>query len=342
LAALFLFFQAQGSAPLFPPPDPATPTLPPSGIALYFTQPEAGGISAHAAGIEAALTSALDEARRSVDLAVYHIDLESIQEALVRAHRRGVVVRVVVESDNVLEPVIEALGTAGIPVLGDRREGLMHHKFIVIDREQVWTGSMNLTRNDIGRNDNNLVRLFSAELGADYRTEFDEMWADRFGTDSLGDTPYPVLTLNGVPAEVYFSPEDGVAQRIVSLILSATRRVDFLAFSFTSGEIAQAILDRAAAGVSVRGVMDSSQAQGSGTEYDSLREAGIMVRLDGNPGLMHHKLILIDDRAVLTGSYNFSRNAEERNDENALILFDAGLVSRFDQEVTRVFDLASP
>ena len=64
--------------------------------------------------------------------------------ALVKAHRRGVDVRLVMESDNLDSHDPQALKDAGVPVLGDRREGLMHNKFIVIDRTEVWTGSMNI------------------------------------------------------------------------------------------------------------------------------------------------------------------------------------------------------
>ncbi|MGH2627725.1 MAG: phospholipase D-like domain-containing protein, partial [Anaerolineales bacterium] len=261
LAALFLFFEAQGLRA--PSPERGTPAPPPQGVEIeaFFTRPEAGGASVQAGGIEAALAASIESAGKSVDLAVYHLALTSIEQALLRAHRRGVTVRVVTESENMLEPAVAALEAAGIAVLGDRREGLMHHKFIVIDRLQVWTGSMNLTRNDLARNDNNLIRVDSEQLAEDYRVEFDEMWGDRFGADSIADTPYPHLVVRGVPFEVYFAPDDGVAARVVRWIQGATSRIDFLAFSFTSDEIAQAMAERWAAGVAVRGVMDASQAE---------------------------------------------------------------------------------
>jgi phosphatidylserine/phosphatidylglycerophosphate/cardiolipin synthase-like enzyme len=342
LAAVFLFFQAQGRADN--PPSPQVGSATPGGArpGVFFTRPDAQSIPALASGVEYGIAATLDSATHSVEVAVYHINLERIRDSLVRAQRRGVIVRVVTESDNILEPVVAALEAAGIPVLGDRREGLMHHKFLVIDNRIVWTGSMNLTPNDVGQNDNNFIRLESAELAADYLAEFDEMWADRFGPDSLADTPHPRLTVNGIPVEAYFSPDDGVSARIVGLIQGARRTVRFLAFSFTSDEIALAMIERAQAGVDVQGVMDSGQSQGLGTELDRLRQAGIVVRRDGNPGLMHHKVILVDGGAVLTGSYNFSRSAEESNDENGLILFDPDVASLFDQEWERVFALGGP
>ncbi len=82
--------------------------------------------------------------------------------------RRGLVVRMVADSDYLDGEEIQELVDAGIPVLGDRRESLLHHKFMLIDRQEVWTGSLNFTVNGAYRNDNNLVRLVSTELAQDY------------------------------------------------------------------------------------------------------------------------------------------------------------------------------
>ena len=88
----------------------------------------------------------------------------------------------------------------------------------------------------------------------------------------------------------------------------------------------------------VRGVFDESQAKGNlGGEYERLLENGLNVRLDGNPRGMHHKVILIDDRIVITGSYNFSNNAKTRNDENTLIVYSAEIAALYRQEFERVW-----
>ena len=195
---------------------------------VYFSDPQSPAAGTLRGGPDAVLAAAIEDARLSVDIAMYDLDLWSIRDALLDAHRRGVTVRVVAESDNLDEPEFQALIDAGIPVLGDRREGLMHHKFVVIDRLEVWTGSMNFTLNGVYRNDNNLVRIRSSRLAEDYQAEFEEMYiADRFGALSLADTPNPVVTVSDVPIEVYFSPDDGVAARIVELIQEAESRGGF-------------------------------------------------------------------------------------------------------------------
>ena len=111
-----------------------------------------------------------------------------------------------------------------------------------------------------------------------------------------------------------------------------------MAFSFTSDDIAQALKDSANRGVIVSGVFEESQYHSNtGTEYDNLRATGLDVRLDGNERNMHHKVFIVDGEVVITGSYNFSRSAEERNDENTLIIYSPELAAQYLAEFERVF-----
>jgi phosphatidylserine/phosphatidylglycerophosphate/cardiolipin synthase-like enzyme len=159
-----------------------------------------------------------------------------------------------------------------------------------------------------------------------------------FGDNQIADTPYPILTLNGTQVETYFSPDDDTAARIVALIHQAEKNIYFMAYSFTSDDIAAAMLEQAASGVTVSGVFEEGQYYANtGTEFDRLLEAGLDVRLDGNGRNMHHKVIIIDEQTVILGSYNFSRNAETRNDENTLIIHNPEIAAQFLVEFERVF-----
>ena len=80
----------------------------------------------------------------------------------------------------------------------------------------------------------------------------------------------------------------------------------------------------------------------TGTEFDNLKGAGIDVRLDGNPRNMHHKVIIIDGSIVVTGSYNFSRSAEERNDENILVIHSPEVAEAFLEEFDKILAEAKP
>jgi phosphatidylserine/phosphatidylglycerophosphate/cardiolipin synthase-like enzyme len=137
---------------------------------VYFTDPTDPNASSYEGGPDEALAAAIDQARASVDMAMYSLNIWSIRDALLAAHQRGVQVRLVTESDNMDEEEVQQLIDAGIQVIGDRRESLMHNKFVVIDRYEVWTGSTNLTVGGVYRNDNNLIRIRSARLAEDYTT----------------------------------------------------------------------------------------------------------------------------------------------------------------------------
>ena len=326
-------------------PSPEEPVVPevPTAIGqgwyrLYFSEP--GGLNAVRlrGGPDAALAAATGRSRYSVDVAAYDIDLWSIRDALIGAHRRGVEVRVVSEADNLGHREFADLAAARIPVIGDNQPSLMHHKFVVIDRLEVWTGSMNLTLGSAYWSNNNLLALQSGDLASSYTREFEEMFLEnRFGAVSRADTPIPRVAFGGAEVQVLFSPDDGVLQQLLELVGSAERSIEFLAFAFTSTDLAQAMIDRADHGVQVRGVFDQEQAGGLGSVYPLMREAGIDVRLDSLRGDMHHKVILIDRAIVVTGSYNFSRSAEEQNDENLLILHAPQVAAEYLIEFDQIF-----
>jgi phosphatidylserine/phosphatidylglycerophosphate/cardiolipin synthase-like enzyme len=221
----------------------------------------------------------------------------------------------------------------------------MHNKFVILDRMDVWTGSMNFTVGAAYKDNNNLVHVRSAEVAQDYTTEFEQMFTHHlFGSDTVADTPYPKLTINGTPLEIYFSPDDKVAARILEILNDAQESLYFMAYTITSNEIGYAITQQSQAGITVAGVMDEGQvATGQGSEYDLFLQAGLNVRLDGNPnGLMHHKVIIIDEKIVITGSYNFTASAEEENDENVVIIFSPSVARSYLQEFQHIYDQAQP
>ncbi len=324
------------------PTTAASPAQDANWYTVYFSDPSGPNAPSLRGGPDKDLAGAIDQARLSVDIAAYDLDLWSIRDALLAAHRRGAAVRLVTDSDYSDNPEVQELKDAGIPLLGDRREGLMHDKFVVIDQLEVWTGSMNYTVNDAYRNNNNLIRIRSAKLAEDYTAEFNEMFEDDlFGPRTSAATPYPALDVEGTALEVYFSPDDGTAAHLIELIQSARKSITFLAYSFTSDDLAQAVLERAGAGVAVAGVMEASQVKSNqGGEYGHFHKAGLDVRLDGNPHNMHHKVLIIDDQIVVTGSYNFSASAENTNDENTLVIHSAEIAALYRAEFDRIFHAA--
>ncbi len=308
---------------------------------VYFTAPRYPDEDKHhTGGLDERLAEAIDEAQKSVDVAAYEFNLTRVAEALIAAHQGGVHVRLVTDTDNVDESAVLSLRQAGIAVVDDDRGGLMHNKFVVIDESVVWTGSWNLTDNGTYRNNNNAVMLRSVRLAENYAAEFEEMFSDRaFGPDSPSDTPHPKLKISGVAMENYFAPEDEVAEKLISLLEGAQSSIRFMAYSFTDDDIAQTMRNRAKAGVVVQGVFETRGADSEYSEYGKLKKvAGVEVRRDGNPYIMHHKVIIIDDQTVVLGSYNLSASADERNDENVLIVHSAEFATPYLNEFQRVWN----
>lgn len=269
------------------------------------------------------LVARLADAAMRVDAALYHLDSTPVADALIAAHERGVQVRIVTEADNVDEAEIERLQAAGIPVADDRdNEGYMHHKFIVIDERYVWTGSYNMTYNGAYKNNNNVILIDSVPLAYNFTQEFRELFLDaQLGKPSGAFVAYPRVEISdGTQIFTYFSPGSDTISPLLKEINSAKNSIHFMAFAFTHDTLGKAMRDKFASGIDIRGVFEKRQTDNPYSEYKAMKEAGLAVVLDKNRGTMHHKVIVVDGETVITGSYNFSKNAEKRNDENLLII----------------------
>jgi hypothetical protein len=132
---------------------------------------------------------------------------------------------------------------------------------------------------------------------------------------------------------VCFSPRlDGGCDptaTIVAQLDAAQRQVLIQAYEFTSAPIAKAVVDAKQRGVDVRVILDKVAARGSYTEATFLKHAGVPVFIDYQHGIAHNKVIVIDGRTVLTGSFNFTKAAEEHNAENLLIIDDPSLAAQY-------------
>jgi phosphatidylserine/phosphatidylglycerophosphate/cardiolipin synthase-like enzyme len=312
---------------------------------VWFTNPTCPPEDQRVGGLDEKISADIDRARTQVDVAAYHLEAPPILEALIEARKRGLTVRVVVDDGQTPATVVNRLRRNGMSVVEDRRSAFMHNKFAVIDHTVVWTGSMNFSPGDVYCYNNNLVRLESPELAANYTAEFEEMFVDRqFGPTSPRNTETQ-LTINGVRVENHFAPEGNVAANIARVIARAGEEVLFMAFSFTSEVIGEAVIERAQNGLTVRGVVEHFGSNTAGSYFGDFRRArleNLQVRRDGNPRLMHHKVFIIDRSIVIFGSFNFSNNADNSNDENVLIIYDPAFAAHFVEEFELVWAEAPP
>ncbi len=311
---------------------------------LYFTNPTCPDEEDRVGGIDEIIADDLLTAQNQVDVAAFDLDAEPIVDALITLEERGVTVRVVTDEDNGNLSSINRLRRNGISVVEDKRSAIMHNKFIVVDGRYVWTGSMNFTTNGIYCNNNNMTRIDSPVLAANFLAEMAEMYDDNeFGPRSPVNTPNEILTIGGVQVENYFAPETELAPIIGDLVSQANDEILFMAFSFTNDIIGEPMIERAEAGVTVRGVFETT---GSDTEYSyygDFKEVGlpnIDVRQDGNPRIMHHKVIILDRETVIFGSFNFTANANDSNDEAIVIVHDPTFTNYFVEEFEAVWNEA--
>lgn len=331
---------------------PATPASQTSATGtwyeIYFTDPRYPDNPAnHHGGLDEKMVSFMDRAEKTLDVADYDFDLQNVADAMVRAKKRGVRVRMVTDSDTLgnkdeqIQAAFRTLKSAGIPIVDDRRPAIMHDKFTIVDGEWVETGSWNYTDGDTYHLNNWMGIFHSPELAENYTEEFQQMFSRKFGPAKSKVIPHPSVELDGALVQNCFSPKGDCADLVVRTIdRDATRSIHFMAYSFTHDAIGKAMIDKSKAGVTVQGVFETTGSQTSFSEYGKMKKAELDVYTDGNPWLMHHKVIVIDDHIVIAGSFNFSASANDENDENLLIIDDSNVARLFNAEFERVLDQA--
>ena len=129
--------------------------------------------------------------------------------------------------------------------------------------------------------------------------------------------------------EVSFSPHGGCTGAVVAELGSARTSVLVQAYSFTSAPIARALVDAHQRGVRVDVILDRSQRSEKYSSADFVAHAGIATLIDARHAIAHNKVMVIDGRTVITGSFNFTKAAEEQNAENLLVLRDAALAEKY-------------
>lgn len=280
----------------------------------------------------------------------------AIIDAINDAHDNGVQVRYITDSelDNIeLESLDPDIG-----LLAGNETGIMHDKFIVIDKDDVdnamvISGSTNHTEGNLGWDFNNVVAIQDQSLAIAFTMEFEEMWggsgaqpdADNalFSGDKSDNTPHK-FSVAGTEVELYFSPSDGTTRQIRDAIGEAEDHVAFAIMAFTENSLGTAVADALSDGLEVMGIIDYVEFNGS--EFDFLVDEGVNVvdyqNEDGTQWpdgpVLHHKYCILDyeeessNPVTITGSHNWTASAESINDENTLFIFDHEVANWFWQE----------
>lgn len=144
-----------------------------------------------------------------------------------------------------------------------------------------------------------------------------------------GLLPAAEIILRDTPVQLYFSPRGGCTQAITREISNAKEEILIQAYSFTSAPIAKSLLAAHKRGIKVAAILDKSQKREKYTSATFLSNAGITVLIDPAHAIAHNKIIIIDRETVITGSFNFSKAAEEKNAENLLIVRSRELAAKY-------------
>lgn len=261
--------------------------------------------------------AAIDAAQKSVLLEVYTLSDQSIINALKTKAEQGIPVQVLVDSK--ASPLAKKLLGPQVKTTRRSPSGLMHLKILVIDEAQVWIGSANMTYDSLRTHGNIVLAMTNPALAATIRKRADETPA----SGAAPRTPVITFTQNAQTGELWFlpSPEQGL-QRLITAIQEAKSQVRIAMFTWTHPLLTEAVIDAHRRGLHVEVVIDSNQGQGAGAEtVHKLKKAKVKTSLSNGEGLLHYKMLIIDDHTLVCGSANWTRSAFKHNDDCMLFLF---------------------
>ena len=145
----------------------------------------------------------------------------------------------------------------------------------------------------------------------------------------LADVSFAVGGAAPANIQVYFSPKGGCTEAVVDALSKAQSTVLVQAYSFTSAPIAKALTDAHRRSVKIQVILDKSNQTDKYSAATFLKNYGIPTYIDDRHAIAHNKIIIIDGHTVLTGSFNFTKQAEEHNAENLLVIDDAALAAKY-------------
>ncbi|GIH06531.1 hypothetical protein Rhe02_45980 [Rhizocola hellebori] len=311
--------------------------------------------------LDAVIREFLGGAKETLMIAVQELDSRPIAEAIIAAKRRGVRVQLILEGDYLVQEkpltdpwaaggdnevnreIHSALLRAGVDVITDLNPAIFHQKFAIRDpgtpSAAVLTGSANFTQTDTGTNPvtgpanlrgnnlNHLVVLRGQQIASQYVTEFASMRSGTFGELNERVQARPMeRNLAKIRVKPLFAPQHGPEMEIMKQMLKSTSSVDFAMFTFAQSSGIDDTMIRLVGSIPrMRGVLDRMQGSQKWAATQPLKAAGVAL-FENKPGTgvrkIHHKLMVIDERVTIVGSFNYTAPGTTLNDENIIVLGD--------------------
>jgi phosphatidylserine/phosphatidylglycerophosphate/cardiolipin synthase-like enzyme len=236
--------------------------------------------------------------------------------------------------------ILAALLRSDVEVKGDFNPQIFHQKFVLRDYRNgratspgnpaLLSGSANFTLTDTHRNLNHVFVFRSSSVCRQYELEIEQLKLGRFGREIHGDVP-KVFDLGGIPTKVLFAPVHTPELEIMKQMLKGEHEVCFAIFTFAgSSGIDDTMLSLARGGMTITGAVDRGQAAQGWAAPKTMSDPRISLfqptKASGVRKL-HHKLMVIDERIVVAGSFNYTEPANDYNDENIFVLGSVDQVS---------------
>ncbi|AXR68922.1 phospholipase D-like domain-containing protein [Leptospira mayottensis] len=274
----------------------------------------------------------IESAKFAIDLWVYSFEDSEILDTLKKANARGVKIRIVADPEKEYMDEFKSLGM----FRKWERSGLQHSKILIVDRKKIFLGSGNFTWYGL---ENDLNGYVSFDL---FDSEIEDFYA--FLEEDSG-----ITSLNIPPFQFYISPEKG--RSIQNLVLRevdrAQRDIRYLIFDHFDSVLTSRLTLADRRGVNVKGIYDSPVDEEGKYLADVFENPGSEIAGDGNEeviesgsfgkgGLLHHKTMIVDDKTLISGSYNFSISARDNNREILFKTTDPYLINAYLEEWERV------
>ena len=337
-------------------------------VDVYFNDPGSRLENIWRPDVLSVMVDMIDNTKVSLDFAVMGFSHPAVVDAIIRAHDRGVVVRMVGDAGHLYASGYRAMYERHIPIVNGNLTHIMHDKFMIVDDRFVFAGTANWTPTDLEHNSNNFFVIDNPYVAQDFQDEIDQMFGGAFGHQKVEIDNGRSYTIGDTEVEIWFSPNEDAMGRIIELVDGAEESIRFTIFAFTKDQVGSAFIRKLeefrekdlAEGIdpedpdfrkrrSVAGMIDQSQLHSNGQYHEVFRllGAGADLRMDGidsskqpgdyqaGGGRLHSKTMVIDafgeNPVVISGSFNWSASATLSNDEYLAVFHGKRVAQLFDE-----------
>ncbi|XP_058804256.1 uncharacterized protein LOC131671664 [Phymastichus coffea] len=318
----------------------------------------------------------LGTATTSVDVCVYFLTCNVIIKAIIDLRRRNILVRVITDDESTGNDISQVLimRKAGIKVRCRRSESfyLMHHKFVIVDKKLLISGSANWTMQAFYGNSENILITNHNDIVVQYMKEFENLWLEFSGevdansssnievnlssmsqkekqcTDGTSEPIAEVLFFSkkcascrnhansNIPCSLASCPLTNL-NKVIGYIETATKTVDVCVYMLTCNAIVKAIIDLQRKNVFIRVISDNDSCGNDASQALNMQKSGIKVRCRKSTCLMHHKFVIVDKKLLISGSANWTMQAFYGNYENILLTNHSDIVVQYLAEFDKLW-----